>query len=228
MARVFAYERAGHGDAAVRELRQLLRERPGDAVVQNALGYSLADQDRQLGEARTLIAAALVQTPDSAAVLDSMGWVLFREGVWQRRFRISSAPGNSATTRNSTCTWRGAVGARRPGCGTQDLAGRTGAPPGCHRAEGAPGASRPVRRGAICLLAAVLAGCAVTQPMAPFRARGGGAVRGWTASGRMALAADGEGGSGSFTWRQQGVSTYLSIRVRSELADCRSPRTISP
>jgi len=80
MARVFANERAGRGDEAVRDLRQLLRERPGDAVVQNALGYSLADQGRHLDEAHELIAAALAQTPDSAAVLDSMGWVLFRQG----------------------------------------------------------------------------------------------------------------------------------------------------
>jgi tetratricopeptide (TPR) repeat protein len=80
MARVFAYERAGKGDAAIRELRRLLAERPGDAVVQNALGYTLADQDRQLDEASTLVRAALTQMPDSAAVLDSMGWVLFRQG----------------------------------------------------------------------------------------------------------------------------------------------------
>ncbi len=80
MARVFAYERAGKGDAAIRELRRLLAERPGDAVVQNALGYTLADQDRQLEEAATLVRAALTQMPDSAAVLDSMGWVLFRQG----------------------------------------------------------------------------------------------------------------------------------------------------
>jgi tetratricopeptide (TPR) repeat protein len=79
MARVFAYERAGKGDAAIRELRRLLAERPGDAVVQNALGYTLADQDRQLEEASTLVRAALAQMPDSAAVLDSMGWVLFRQ-----------------------------------------------------------------------------------------------------------------------------------------------------
>jgi Tfp pilus assembly protein PilF len=80
MARVFAYERAGKGDAAIRELRRLLEERPGDAVVQNALGYTLADQDRQLDESTTLVRAALTQMPDSAAVLDSMGWVLFRQG----------------------------------------------------------------------------------------------------------------------------------------------------
>jgi tetratricopeptide (TPR) repeat protein len=80
MSRVFAYERRGDSDAAIRDLRQLLRERPGDATVQNALGYTLADRDRNLEEAYALIAAALAQTPDNAAVLDSMGWVLFRQG----------------------------------------------------------------------------------------------------------------------------------------------------
>lgn len=80
MARVFAYERAGKTDAAVRDLRRMLEDRPGDAVVQNALGYSLADRNRQLEEAATLVTAALVQMPDSAAVLDSMGWVAFRQG----------------------------------------------------------------------------------------------------------------------------------------------------
>jgi tetratricopeptide (TPR) repeat protein len=80
MSRVFAYERNGDGDAAIRDLRQLLRERPGDATVQNALGYILADRGRSLDEAHALVAAALEQTPDNAAVIDSMGWVLFRQG----------------------------------------------------------------------------------------------------------------------------------------------------
>jgi tetratricopeptide (TPR) repeat protein len=80
MARVFALERAGKSDAAIRELRRLLEQRPEDAVVQNALGYTLADRDRDLDEAAVLIGAALRQTPDSAAVLDSMGWLLYRKG----------------------------------------------------------------------------------------------------------------------------------------------------
>jgi tetratricopeptide (TPR) repeat protein len=79
LARVFAYERMGKTDASVRELREILDDRPGDPMVQNALGYTLADQDRDLVEARALVTAALAQTPDSAAVLDSMGWVLYRE-----------------------------------------------------------------------------------------------------------------------------------------------------
>lgn len=80
MARVFAYERVGRQDAAIKDLRRMLAERPGDAVLENALGYTLADQDRHLDEAQRLVTAALTQMPDSAAVLDSMGWVLFRQG----------------------------------------------------------------------------------------------------------------------------------------------------
>jgi tetratricopeptide (TPR) repeat protein len=79
MARVFAYERAGKADASVRDLRKLLADRPGDPVVQNALGFTLADHNQQLAEAHSLVAAALTQMPDSAAVLDSMGWVLYRQ-----------------------------------------------------------------------------------------------------------------------------------------------------
>jgi tetratricopeptide (TPR) repeat protein len=80
MSRVFYLERAGKRDAAIRELRDLLRQRPGDAQLQNALGYTLADADRDLAEARTLLTAALEQSPDNAAMLDSMGWLLHREG----------------------------------------------------------------------------------------------------------------------------------------------------
>jgi tetratricopeptide (TPR) repeat protein len=87
LARVFLLERSRRIDDAIRELRELLGRRPGDAIVQNALGYTLADHGRSLGEARELIASALEQMPDSAAVLDSMGWVLFRQGLLQDSLR---------------------------------------------------------------------------------------------------------------------------------------------
>ena len=87
LARVFLLERSRRIDDAIRELRELLGRRPGDAIVQNALGYTLADHGRSLGEARELIAGALEQMPDSAAVLDSMGWVLFRQGLLEDSLR---------------------------------------------------------------------------------------------------------------------------------------------
>jgi tetratricopeptide (TPR) repeat protein len=78
--RAFFLERTGKDEAAIRELRALLDERPGDAHVQNALGYTLADRGKDLPEARALLTAALAQSPNNAATLDSMGWLLFKEG----------------------------------------------------------------------------------------------------------------------------------------------------
>jgi len=68
------------------------------------------------------------------------------------------------------------------------------------------------RYGAILVLAA-LGGCAVA-PVAPppFVPADPSAFAAWTASGRLALAAGGEGGSGSFTWEQQADSTIVSLR----------------
>jgi tetratricopeptide (TPR) repeat protein len=80
--RVFFLERAGKEEVAIRDLRALLAERPGDAHVQNALGYTLVDHGKNLPEARSLITAALAQSPDNAATLDSMGWLLYREGKY--------------------------------------------------------------------------------------------------------------------------------------------------
>jgi|GEM_PF-445730 len=80
--RAFFLERTGKEEAAIRDLRALLAERPGDAHVQNALGYTLVDHGRNLPEARGLITAALAQSPDNAATLDSMGWLLYKEGKY--------------------------------------------------------------------------------------------------------------------------------------------------
>jgi uncharacterized protein HemY len=46
----------------------------------NALGYTLADHSRQLKRARKLIESAHAAAPAHAAILDSLGWVLFRQG----------------------------------------------------------------------------------------------------------------------------------------------------
>jgi tetratricopeptide (TPR) repeat protein len=46
----------------------------------NALGYTLVDRTRHHKEGLQLIEQALAETPDSGAVLDSMGWALFRVG----------------------------------------------------------------------------------------------------------------------------------------------------
>lgn len=65
---------------ALRELSELQRRRPDDPAALNALGYTLADHSLQLARARRLIESAYSQAPQSAAIRDSLGWVLFRSG----------------------------------------------------------------------------------------------------------------------------------------------------
>jgi len=77
-ARVFQLEGADKVSDSVADLRKLVAERPGDPAATNALGYILVDRTRQHREGLKLIEDALAQTPDSGAVLDSMGWALHR------------------------------------------------------------------------------------------------------------------------------------------------------
>ena len=79
-ARATVLEKSGRVDAALATLRAVLRARPLDPTALNALGYTLADHERDLPEAERLIRAAFGTRPDSAAIRDSLGWVLHRRG----------------------------------------------------------------------------------------------------------------------------------------------------
>jgi len=70
-----------------------------------------------------------------------------------------------------------------------------------------------MRRAAALLILVALGGCAAA-PVAPlpFVPADPSAYASWSAHGRLALAANGEGGSGSFTWEQNEAATTLSLR----------------
>ena len=74
------YDDEGQVGAALRELTALVKARPDDPAALNALGYTLADHGRELTRARKLIGRAYAAAPKNAAFLDSLGWVLFRQG----------------------------------------------------------------------------------------------------------------------------------------------------
>ncbi len=80
MARAFLLERLDRVPEAVAEMREVLKRRPDDPVIQNALGYTLVDRTGRLAEGRRLIESAIAAKPDSYAIQDSMGWALVREG----------------------------------------------------------------------------------------------------------------------------------------------------
>lgn len=62
------------------DLRHILAQDPEHADALNALGYTLADRTDRLAEAKDLIEQALALKPDEPAIMDSMGWVLYRMG----------------------------------------------------------------------------------------------------------------------------------------------------
>ncbi len=84
-------EEAGRVGAALQELHQVLKQRPDDPAALNAYGYTLADHHRKLGEARVLIERAHAAAPRNAAILDSLGWVLYRQGHDDQALPYSAA-----------------------------------------------------------------------------------------------------------------------------------------
>ena len=67
-------------DAMETSLRKLIVLRPDHAHAYNALGYSLADRNQRLPEAKQLIEKGLSLAPNDVFILDSMGWVFYRMG----------------------------------------------------------------------------------------------------------------------------------------------------
>jgi len=76
-------EKGGHTAAAIAQLEALNRERPQDGAISNALGFILADHNRDLTRAEKLINTALKGEPDNPAILDSLGWLQYRRGMPQ-------------------------------------------------------------------------------------------------------------------------------------------------
>ena len=73
-------EKLGLLDEMERLLRQVIQLKPDYHHAYNALGYSLADRNVRLSEARDLIRKAVGFAPADPFIKDSLGWVEFRLG----------------------------------------------------------------------------------------------------------------------------------------------------
>ncbi|MEQ9561359.1 MAG: tetratricopeptide repeat protein, partial [Woeseiaceae bacterium] len=76
--------RMGRQQDAIDLYREAVDRWPDSSMSLNALGYTLADRTDQYDEAAKLIKKALKLDPDSAAIIDSYGWVLFRQGEYEK------------------------------------------------------------------------------------------------------------------------------------------------
>lgn len=73
-------ERLGRHADMERLLREVIRLKPDHHHAINFLGYSLADRNERLPEAKALITRALELAPGDPFITDSLGWVEYRMG----------------------------------------------------------------------------------------------------------------------------------------------------
>lgn len=78
--RAITAESLGRIDDLERDLRAIIERDPNNVDALNALGYTLADRTDRYDEAYVFIQRALSLSPQNNAILDSMGWVLYRLG----------------------------------------------------------------------------------------------------------------------------------------------------
>jgi Flp pilus assembly protein TadD len=78
--RGIALERSRQWEKAEADFLQALRFAPDQPHVLNYLGYSWAEQNRNLEQAKVMIEKAVQQRPNDGAMIDSLGWVAMRMG----------------------------------------------------------------------------------------------------------------------------------------------------
>jgi tetratricopeptide (TPR) repeat protein len=79
-ARGIALERSGQWPRAEADLLEALRLKPEQPDVMNYLGYSWVDKGTRLEEGRSLLERAVQLRPNEGAIVDSLGWALYRLG----------------------------------------------------------------------------------------------------------------------------------------------------
>ncbi|KQT38062.1 hypothetical protein ASG24_03575 [Methylophilus sp. Leaf414] len=73
-------ERVGNFKVMEDTLSKVIQMKPDFAAAYNALGYSFADRNIKLIEAKALIEAATKLSPEDHYIMDSLGWVYYRLG----------------------------------------------------------------------------------------------------------------------------------------------------
>lgn len=78
--RGIAYERSKQWDKAEADMLKALELQPDQPSVLNYLGYSWVDMHRNIEQATRMIERAVSLRPNDGAIVDSLGWALYRQG----------------------------------------------------------------------------------------------------------------------------------------------------
>jgi len=91
------YARIGRQRESDQVLDQIVKLDPSYAGASNDLGYSWAEQGKNLTRAEELVRVALRAEPDNPSFLDSVGWVLYKRGKFDEAVQALSRAAHPAT-----------------------------------------------------------------------------------------------------------------------------------
>ncbi|MFT6307472.1 MAG: tetratricopeptide (TPR) repeat protein [Halioglobus sp.] len=89
-ARALVADAAGDQDMLVSDLTKLIELQPQNAHALNALGYHLTDNNQALDRAETLLVTANQLLPNDPAIMDSLGWLYYRQGKLDQAIELLS------------------------------------------------------------------------------------------------------------------------------------------
>jgi tetratricopeptide (TPR) repeat protein len=77
-------DKKGAKDACIEQMQKILEINPNYAEALNYIGYTYAEQGMKLDEAKALIEKALEIKPDSGYIIDSLGWIYYKRGAYDK------------------------------------------------------------------------------------------------------------------------------------------------
>jgi tetratricopeptide (TPR) repeat protein len=86
-ARAMLYLQRNQKADAERDLRSILQFEPNNVVALNSLGYMLTDDSQRYREAEELLTKAHNLKPDDPVIIDSLGWLHYRQGKYVEAIR---------------------------------------------------------------------------------------------------------------------------------------------
>ena len=109
-ARVLYYDSQSNPDGSERDLKQIIIMQPEDSRALNHLGYMLADQTTRHEEALELIERAIAISPGEPAIIDSLGWALYKvgrheEALLQMRRAFAAFPDDEVASHLGEVLW---------------------------------------------------------------------------------------------------------------------------
>lgn len=78
------YEKQKKRQESIEQIKKVLELEPDNPDAQNFLGYTFAEGGINLDEAEKLIREALLAKPGSGHIIDSLGWVFYKKGQYDK------------------------------------------------------------------------------------------------------------------------------------------------